>query len=44
LGLHDRFQTAIEKTFFKGKSSRKSVYLTFVIGNVVYAFAVLPGA
>jgi membrane-associated phospholipid phosphatase len=35
LGLHDRFQTAFEKTFFHGKSSRKSVYLTFVIGNVV---------
>ena len=35
LGLHDRFQTAIEKTFFRGKSTRKSVYLTYVIGNVV---------
>ena len=35
MGLHDRFQTAIEKTFFRGKSTRKSVYLTFVIGNVV---------
>ncbi len=35
MGLHDRFQTAFEKTFFHGKSSRKSVYLTFVIGNVV---------
>jgi len=35
LGLHDRLQKAIEKVFFKGKSSRKSVYLTFVIGNVV---------
>ena len=35
MGLHDRFQTAIEKAFFKGKSSRKSVYLTFAIGNVV---------
>jgi len=35
LGLHDRFQTAIEKAFFKGKSSRKSVYVTFVIGNVI---------
>lgn len=34
LGLHDRFQTAIEKTFFRGKSTRKSVYLTYVIGNV----------
>jgi len=35
LGLHDRFQNAIEKAFFKGKSTRKSVYLTYVIGNVV---------
>ncbi|MGD0070382.1 MAG: phosphatase PAP2 family protein [Candidatus Bathyarchaeia archaeon] len=35
MGLHDRFQTAIEKAFFKGKSSRKSVYVTFVIGNVI---------
>ena len=35
MGLHDRFQTAIEKAFFKSKSSRKSVYLTFAIGNVV---------
>lgn len=35
LGIHDRLQTAIEKVFFKGKSSRKSIYLTFVIGNIV---------
>ena len=35
MGLHDRFQTALEKTFFRGKSTRKSVYLTYVIGNVV---------
>ena len=35
LGLHDRFQTAIEKAFFRGKSTRKSVYLTYVLGNVV---------
>jgi membrane-associated phospholipid phosphatase len=34
LGLHSRFQAAIEKAFFHGKSTRKSVYLTFVIGNV----------
>jgi membrane-associated phospholipid phosphatase len=34
LALHDRFQTAVEKTFFRGKSTRKSVYLTYVIGNV----------
>jgi membrane-associated phospholipid phosphatase len=35
LGLHDIFQTAVEKVFFKHKSTRKSVYATFVIGNVV---------
>lgn len=35
MGLHARFQDAIEKVFFKGKSSRKSVYLTYVIGNVI---------
>jgi membrane-associated phospholipid phosphatase len=35
MGLHARFQYAIEKVFFKGKSSRNSVYLTYVIGNVV---------
>lgn len=38
MGLHIRFQTAIEKVFFKGKSSKKSVYLTFVIGNVFLMF------
>jgi membrane-associated phospholipid phosphatase len=35
MGLHARFQHAIEKVFFKGKSSSKSVYLTYVIGNVI---------
>lgn len=35
LGLHDRLQTTVEKVFFKRKSNRKSVYTTFVIGNVV---------
>ena len=35
MGLHARVQDAIEKVFFKGKSSRKSVYLTYVIGNVI---------
>jgi membrane-associated phospholipid phosphatase len=34
LGLHDRLKTAVEKVFFKHKSTRKSVYVTFVIGNV----------
>ena len=38
MGLHDRIQTAIEKIFFRGKSTRKSVYLTFVVGNVVLMF------
>jgi membrane-associated phospholipid phosphatase len=35
LKLHDRLQTAVEQVFFKRKSTRKSVYITFVIGNVV---------
>ena len=35
LGIQERFQTGIEKVFFKGKSNKKSIYLTFVIGNVV---------
>jgi len=35
VGLHARFQDAIEKVFFKSKSSRNSVYLTYVIGNVI---------
>jgi hypothetical protein len=35
LGIQERFQTEIEKVFFKGKSNKKSIYLTFVIGNVV---------
>jgi len=35
MGLQARFQDAIEKVFFKGKSSRNSVYLTYVIGNVI---------
>ncbi len=34
MGLHDRFQIAVEKIFFRGKSSKKSVYLTFVLANV----------
>jgi membrane-associated phospholipid phosphatase len=38
LGLHDRFQTAIEKAFFRGESSNKSVYLTYVTSNVVLMF------
>jgi membrane-associated phospholipid phosphatase len=35
LGIHDRLQLAVERFFFKGKSNRKSSYLTFVISNVV---------
>ena len=35
MGLHSRFQTVIEKVFFKGQSTKKGVYLTFVIGNIV---------
>jgi len=35
MGLHDRFQTTLEKAFFKGNSTPKSRYLAFVIANVV---------
>jgi membrane-associated phospholipid phosphatase len=35
LGLHERFQTAIERIFFRGKSTRLSVYLAYAIGNVL---------
>ena len=35
LGLHEKFQRAIERIFFRAKSTRTSVYLTYVIGNVV---------
>jgi len=35
LQVHEKFQRAIEKVFFRGKSTRSSVYLAYVIGNVV---------
>jgi len=35
LGIHSKMQSAVEKLFFEGKSSRKSIYVTFVVGNVV---------
>ena len=35
MGLHARFQAAIEKAFFKGKTRKKSVYMTCVIANVI---------
>jgi membrane-associated phospholipid phosphatase len=35
LRLHEKFQSAIERIFFRAKSTRTSVYLTYVIGNVV---------
>ena len=34
MGLHDRFQSALEKAFFHGKTTKKSTYLAFVVGNV----------
>ncbi|MCW4028720.1 MAG: phosphatase PAP2 family protein [Candidatus Bathyarchaeota archaeon] len=33
--LYAGFQGIIEKTFFKGKANKKSVYLTYVIANVI---------
>jgi membrane-associated phospholipid phosphatase len=35
LGLHTKLQNALEKVFWQGKSTKKSRYLTFVVGNVV---------
>lgn len=35
MGIHERFQTKIEKVFFKGKSNKKSIYLTYAINNIV---------
>ena len=32
--IHSRLQWAIEKAFFKSKSTRRSIYLTYVIGNI----------
>jgi len=34
LSFHRRLQLAIEKAFFKNKSTRRSIYLTYVIGNL----------
>ena len=33
--LHESFQRGIEKLFFRGKSTKSSVYLTYAIGNVI---------
>ena len=33
--LHEKFQKVVERLFFKGRSSRLSVYLTYVIGNII---------
>jgi membrane-associated phospholipid phosphatase len=35
LGLQDSWQKIVEKAFFKGKTSKRSVYIALVIGNVV---------
>jgi membrane-associated phospholipid phosphatase len=34
VSIHSRLQLAIEKAFFKSKSTRRSIYLTYVIGNL----------
>jgi membrane-associated phospholipid phosphatase len=35
LKIHETFQRGIEKAFFRGKSTRSSVYTTYAIGNVL---------
>ena len=33
--IHEKFQRGIERIFFKGKSNKTSVYLTYAVGNLV---------
>ena len=33
--LQESFQRGIEKVFFRGRSTKSSVYLTYAIGNVI---------
>jgi membrane-associated phospholipid phosphatase len=35
LGIHEKFQKAIEREFFRGKSNKWSIYLTYIIGNII---------
>jgi membrane-associated phospholipid phosphatase len=35
LRLHEMLQRSIERVFFRGKSTRSSVYLAYAIGNVI---------
>ncbi|MFX0139335.1 MAG: hypothetical protein ACFFDN_37185, partial [Candidatus Hodarchaeota archaeon] len=32
--IHDKFQKGIEKLFFKGKSTKRSQKLTYILGNL----------
>jgi membrane-associated phospholipid phosphatase len=33
--LHNKLQTAVERLFFRGKSTRKSEFVAFVFGNII---------
>lgn len=35
MGVHEKLQKAIERAFFRGKSNKWSIYLTFIIGNII---------
>jgi membrane-associated phospholipid phosphatase len=35
LKIHEKIQRGIERLFFKGKSTKSSVYVTYAVGNVV---------
>jgi membrane-associated phospholipid phosphatase len=35
LKIHEKLQRSIEQSFFKGKSTKSSVYLTYAVGNIV---------
>lgn len=34
MGIHEKIQRSIEQLFFKGKSTKLSLYLTYAIGNI----------
>lgn len=33
--IHEKLQKAIERAFFRGKSNQWSIYLTYVLGNII---------
>ena len=40
LKIHEKIQKSIERLFFKGKSTKLSVYVTYAIGNIALMLVV----